>query len=270
MIDPLQNLILADALGDSVENIVVSVAVASIRLFAVFNVLPPTNAQFLQGLSRAGVVVMLAFFVAMGMPADGIRALSAGQWLGLVAKEALIGLVIGFAASSVFWVAESVGAMFDTQAGYNSVQLNNPMTGQQSTPVSAVLLQFVVGTFYAIGGLTAVVGVVFESYRVWPPLDALPSLRAISEVLFVQQVDSMMTAVLKFSAPVLIILLLIDLGFGLMTRSADKLEPSSLSQPIKGAVTLLLMSLLVGMFVQQVRSHLLPTGLLQGLRGVLG
>jgi type III secretion protein T len=80
----------------------------------------------------------------------------------------------------------------------------------------------------------------------------------------------MMTAVLKFSAPVLIILLLIDLGFGLMTRSADKLEPSSLSQPIKGAVTLLLMSLLVGMFVQQVRSHLLPTGLLQGLRGVLG
>ena len=83
------------------------------------------------------------------------------------------------------------------------------------------------------------------------------------------EIDRMMGTVMKFAAPVLLVLLLVDLGFGLITRAADKLEPSGLSQPVKGAVTLLLLALLAGVFILQVRHFLLPTHLIEQLQAWL-
>jgi type III secretion protein T len=256
-------------LADSLDSLLMTIALCSVRLFAAFSVLPPTGSQFLQGLTRSGVVVMIGGYVAFGTSAEGVMALEPLQWLVLVVKETVIGLLIGFAAATVFWTAECVGALIDTQTGYNNVQLTNPLSGQQSTPVSNLLLQLVIMVFYTLGGMLVFVGALFESFQVWPLLSPLPSLAGMSDLFFLRQIDTMMVAVVKFAAPVLLVLLLIDLGFGLITRSADKLEPNSLSQPVKGAVTMLLLALLVGVFITQVRHFLLPTDLIVRLQALL-
>jgi type III secretion protein T len=248
------------------EGILLLTALCSVRLMAAMLLLPATGDQFLQGFNRAGLVVILAGFVAFGQPLLHLEAYTAAQWAGLIAKEALIGAMIGFGAATVFWTAECVGALIDNQTGYNNVQINNPMGGQSSTPVSSTLLQLAVGVFYILGGLTVFVGVLFDSYKLWPLLSPLPSLQGAKEILVVQQTDHLLTASLKFAAPVMLILLLIDLGFGLVTRAASKLEPSNLSQPVKGAVAVLLLALLVGVFIEQVRRYLVPTGLLEQLK----
>ena len=59
-------------------------------------------------------------------------------------KEVALGLLIGFAASTVFWTAESVGALIDAQTGFNNVQMTNPLSGEQSTPISHLLSQLVI------------------------------------------------------------------------------------------------------------------------------
>jgi type III secretion protein T len=253
------------ALGDVLENI----GLCSLRFYTAFSLLPATGDQFIQGLIRASFVVMLGFFVAFGMPTGLTAEFKGVMWLALGIKEALIGLLMGFAAATVFWIAESVGAMLDTQTGYNNVQLSNPMSGQQSTPISGMLLQMMVAVFYVLGGMVVFLGVLFESFKIWPVTKMMPITRNLSEVFVLQQTDFMMTAVVKFSAPVLLILVLIDLGFGLITRAADKLEPSGLSQPVKGAVGVLLLSLLVGLFTEQVRSYLLPTDLITRMQALM-
>jgi type III secretion protein T len=257
------------ALGEALESVLLTVALSSIRLFAAFNVLPATGSQFLQGLTRSGVVVMIGSYVAFGMPAEAVHDISAAQWLGLAVKETIIGLLIGFAAATVFWTAECVGAMIDTQTGYNNVQLSNPLSGQQSTPVSNLLLQLVIVVFYTLGGMLVFVGAMFESFSAWPILSPMPSMQGVSDVFFLREIDTLMTAVVKFSAPILLVLLLIDLGFGLITRGADKLEPNNLSQPVKGAVAMLLLALLVGIFIEQVRHHLLPNDVIERIRSLL-
>jgi type III secretion protein T len=55
---------------------------------------------------------------------------------------------------------------------------------------------------------------------------------------------------------VLVTLVLIDLGIGLLNKAAEKLEPSSLAQPIKGATAVAMVVLLVSVFFDQVRSEL--------------
>lgn len=53
----------------------------------------------------------------------------------------------------------------------------------------------------------------------------------------------------------MLVLILIDLAFGLVAKAADKLEPSSLSQPVRGAVALLMLVLLTGSLVEQVKTE---------------
>ena len=90
-----------------------------------------------------------------------------------------------------------------------------------------------------------------------------------AEVFVVQQADTLMTATLKFAAPVLLILVLIDLAVGLITRVADKLEPSSIGQPVKAAVGMVIVALMISVFAAQVRQLLLPTDLMQRMHQML-
>ncbi|MGE5863633.1 MAG: type III secretion system export apparatus subunit SctT [Rhizobacter sp.] len=255
--------------GAAFGDLLKTVALCSLRLFVVFLILPATAGDAMQGMVRNGMVVLFGMFVAAGMSWHDAGALSASTWLMLAVKEAIIGLVLGFAASTVFWVAECVGALIDTQAGYNNVQLTNPLSGQQSTPVSDTLLHLVIAVFFAMGGMLVLLGALFESFRLWPLLAPLPSMQGFSDVFFLNEVDNMMTMTVKFAAPVLLVLVLIDVGFGLVTRAADKLEPNSLSQPVKGAVAMLLLALLAGVFIAEVRQFLLPTDLTPRLQKLL-
>lgn len=255
--------------GQPLHTMLFGIAMASARLFAAFAVFPPAGDQFLKGLTRSGLVTILGAYVALGLPAEALHELSALETTGLMVKEVMLGLLLGFAGGTVFWVAESVGALIDMQAGYNSVQLSNPLSGQSSTPVSNFMLQLVVAMFYVMGGMLVMIGALFDSYKVWPLLSPLPSATGFSDMFFLRQTDTMMTMVVKFAAPVLVVLLLIDLSFGLITKAADKLEPNSLSHPVKGAVTMLLLALMIGVFIMQVRYALLPTDLLDKMKSLI-
>lgn len=255
--------------GMGFTDLIKTVALCSLRLYVVFTVLPATAGDTVQGLVRNGMVVIFGMFIAAGLSSHAAASIPAASWLVLAIKEALIGLLLGFAVSTVFWVAESVGALFDTQAGYNNVQLTNPLSGQQSTPVSDTLLHLMICVFFSLGGMLVLLGAVFESFKVWPLLSPIPSMKGFSDVFFLSEVAHMMTMTVKFAAPVLLVLVLIDIGFGLVTRAADKLEPHSLSQPVKGAVTMLLLALLCGVFVAEVRQFLLPLDLMPRLQKLL-
>ena len=256
-------------IGTGFTELVRTVALCSLRLYVVFTVLPATAGDALQGMTRNGVVILFGMFIAAGLSSHDVGSLSAALWLTLAIKEALIGLMLGFAVSTVFWVAESVGALIDTQAGYNNVQLTNPLSGQQSTPVSDTLLHLMICVFFMLGGMLVLLGALFESFKVWPLLAPMPSMKGFSDVFFLNEVDHMMTMTVKFAAPALLVLVLIDVGFGLVTRAADKLEPHSLSQPVKGAMTMLLLALLCGVFVAEVRHFLLPLDLMPRLHKLL-
>jgi type III secretion protein T len=256
-------------LGSTLGDVIGVVALCSIRLYAAFNILPAMGEQFVTGLVRAGFVIIIGIYIALGLPLVQPETFTLSQWVVLISKEVLIGLVLGFCASTVFWIAECVGAMIDTETGYNNAQLSNPMTGQQSTPLSGLLLQMITAVYFSLGGMVIFIQILFESFKIWPLMAPFPSLNGAAEVFFVQEADGIMSAVVKFSAPVLLILVLVDLGLGLMTRSADKLEPNSLSQPIKGALAMLLLALLVGIFTDQIRRLLIPLDLMMRLKSLI-
>jgi len=169
----------------------------------------------------------------------------------------------------VFWVAQTAGTIVDNMAGFNNVQMSNPLQGDQNTPIGNTLLNLAVTLFYAAGGMLFLLGVVFESFRWWPLGATLPDMSAVAESFLLQQTDSIFSTAVKLAAPVMMTLFLIDAGIGLLSRAADKLEPASLGQPIKGAVAILMVTALVIAMSSQVRDTLTYSQLLQRVKSGL-
>ena len=238
------------------------VALHMIRFVTAMELLPATAEQVVNGSSRTGIAMLLAFFVAAGQPVDSLQGLSGG-YIGLLAvKEMVIGLALGFSMSIAFWVVEFVGAIIDNAAGYNSVQLNDPLNGQQSTPVSNMMSKLAVAVFFSLGGMIFFAQAMFDSFKVWPLLALMPSGAAVTEMFFLNQLDSLFISTIKLAAPFMLILFLIDLGLAILARSAEKLEPNNLAQPIKGILTILMLSLFVSVAFDQLRQYLVPVNVI--------
>lgn len=264
MLDPLS--VLADLII-TFHDLLFAVLLCSARLFGVFAVFQATVPQVLQGRVRSGVVILLALFVGAGQSSDLLAKFTGPDLLLLGLKEAFIGLLVGYAAATVFWAAEGVGAMIDNVAGYNNVQQQNPLSSGQSTPISALLLQLCVTIFYTVGGFLFLLQALFETYRWWPVASFAPVPMAMLERFVLLQTDTLMTQLVKIASPVLVVMMLIDLAFGLVAKTAGKLEPNSLAQPVKSATALLVLLLSLTVFISQLGANLSLIDLQEQLQG---
>ncbi|MES2831679.1 MAG: type III secretion system export apparatus subunit SctT [Pseudomonadota bacterium] len=249
------------------EHFIFATMLAGSRLFACFAILQATSAQALQGRVRSGIVILIALYVAAGLPENIFAGLSGINLFILALKEAFLGMLLGFMAATVFWVAEGVGAMIDNVAGYNNVQQQNPLSSQQSTPISLLLLQLCITVFYMLGGFLLLLEALFATYRWWPISSMTPVPAAMLEQFVIFQTDTMMTQIVKIAAPALMVMVLIDLSFGLIAKTAGKLEPNSLAQPVKSATALLVVMLSLGVFIQQLTLSLSLSDLKEQLQG---
>jgi type III secretion protein T len=228
----------------------------SVRCFAVFLVLPATADSAFQGTIRNGIVLCLGTFIAWGQQFDLVTQLPVATLILLMFKELLLGLLLGYAASVVFWIAEGVGVLIDNQAGFNNVQQTNPLSGEKNTPVSNLLSQLAICGFYMLGGMVVLAGMLFESFKWWPLTSVSPIWPSILEDFIRVYTGRYLESVVKVAAPIILVLILVDIGIGLLSKTAEKLDPNSLAQPIKGTVALAMLAILVIVFFDQVRPAL--------------
>jgi type III secretion protein T len=248
-------------LGTLFGGYIALLGVCSLRLFIVMFMFPPTADGVLQGVVRNAIVVLFSSYVAYGQPVAFIQELRGVKLFEVGVREAVVGVVLGYAASIVFWVAEGAGTYIDDLTGYNNVQITNPMRQEQSTPTASLLAQIASVSFWALGGMTFLLGTLYESYHWWPLNSSTPVAGNIIESFVLRQTDTLTQTVAKLAAPMMFILLLIDFAFGFASKSASKLDLMMLSQPVKGAVTVLMLALFAGIFVDQVKEQIVLRGL---------
>jgi type III secretion protein T len=229
--------------------------ICTIRLYAVMTLFPPTGSSVVTGTLRNGIALMFSAYIAAAQPASFAQSLTGLTLLTVGLREALIGTVLGFAAASVFWVAEGAGTYLDNLTGFSNAQISNPTDQQQATPSSTLLSQLAIVAFWTLGGMTFLLGALFQSYRWWPIDSMVPVPAAMLETFVLHQTDSLMETVAKLASPALLLLLLVDLGLNLTSKTAQKLDLNAFAQPVKGGLAVLMLALLIGIFIGQVRDQ---------------
>ena len=187
------------------------------------------------------------------------------SWIVFVSKEIAIGAAIGWGFGVLFWVFESVGSLLDIQTGTATGATFDPLSQQQSAVFAQLFNQFATTAFISVGGLLAMMRVLYESFRVWPAQAALPMSVMSAWELARMSSTQMLSSALALALPFIVLLLLLELGLGLLNRSLPQLNVFQLAMPIKMLGALLMLGLAVSyvgdLVIQFVARHQSLAGL---------
>lgn len=239
-----------------VEALVYPTLQAMPRIAAVFAVLPFMSGTMLAGAARGGIVLVLAAYLgpaAGPVPGGGIAA-----WILIAGKEALIGLLLGLGFGVPIWAVQSMGDLIDVQTGSSNADFFDPVGGHEGGRTGEFLGWLVGSLFVVGGGLLALVGALHDSFRLWPAASFSPRLGEVLQAFVIQQGDNLFAWTLKLAMPVVMVLLLAELGIGLVGRISPQLNVFVFAQPIKYLLAVLMLVLLLYTLYQSLLGFLIP------------
>ncbi len=243
------------------------VLIHCVRPAIAFTIFPGTSDPMLTTSIRAMLAGVFGVFAATGAYQAGWQLPQAPVAVALlVFREAAIGFTIGFAAGKVFWVAQGVGAYIDNMAGYNNVQLTNPSSPEQSTPVSDMMMQLAVAVFWSLGGMLLVAGALFETWVWWPMAGKTPTWPEWPVDIAAAQFTALMRTIASVATPLLFLIAVIDIALGLISRAAKNVDTNALAKPLKSGAAVLSLVLFSSVFAQDIKSYLAMDELLQWVR----
>lgn len=201
-------------------------------------------------MTRIGAALLAApFFGAAGIPVQ-LRVALAGSvavlvcgWMPLVpppsllsldgmlaiAGEVLVGLALGFVLQVIF-AAPVIGAeIISGTMGLSMAVSADPATGERSTALGQYFSVVLALIFLTLGAHLHYLSLVVESYRVFPPGETW--LGAARFELVAGFAGQMFATAAVIALPVTLVLLLMQLVTGVLSRSAPSLNLFALGLP---------------------------------------
>lgn len=257
-------------LFDPIGNTLLAFGMTLPRVVGAFLMLPLMTPETVPATVRNSFMASLAL-VAMPIALAGvpIEQITVPDWPFIVLKEIFLGASIGFVFGVVFWAFGAAGSLLDSQVGMALASIFDPIQGHQTTLHGEFMSQFAAMLFMASGAFLIFLDLLISSYALWPVMSFFPELHRTGMELFVGQFSYLMTTMLVLAAPAMVLLLLIDLSFGLINRYAPQLNVFALTMPIKGWLATGVLMLLLGVYVEIVLDRMATNrGLLQALQRV--
>ena len=225
---------------NNVSELALLAALASVRFATAFVLLPLLAQETVPQLVRGAIFLAFGVITLALQPALSVTGWSVSQWIGLFAKEAFIGLALGLLLAAVLWAFDAAGEIIDGAIGLSQAQVTDPLSGRQTLLSGAFLGRLAVYVFMASGGLMLWIGVLMESFVLWPLAQPDLAPRQGGVTLFESAFAQFAGLSFLLAAPTLVVMYAIDLALGLMNRFAPQLNLYSLSSSLKSVAAILL------------------------------
>jgi type III secretion protein T len=234
-----------------------NIALLGLPRITVFLVFTPFlgGTTLLSGQMKVPVVAALYLFIhpiLLGQLPEGAAVFQAGTLTvaALLMKEAGLGFLLSFLSNLVFWAVQSAGFIMDNQRGASQSSVNDPLAGEETSPLGSFLFQSLVYLFFASGAFLAFLALLFQTYVFWPVDRWLLDPGSPQLPIFVAgAVSWLVTKMLLISSVVLIASLLVDMALGLINRFASQLNVYILAMPIKSGLAMLIVLIFFRQFV---------------------
>lgn len=222
----------------------ISLAYTQPRILAMFIPLPIFNRQIVPGMLRFSIAAAFGALVApMLMPVVTVTELGGAQVLMLILKEAFIGFVLGYFIAIPFWAFEAVGFFIDNQRGASIAATLNPLTGNDTSPLGILFNQAFIVFFFISGGFLLMLGILYDSFRLWDVFTWTPTLRPETVPLLLDQLSRLVRIAVLLGAPAIVAMFLSEVGLALVSRFVPQLQVFFLAMPIKSALAMLVLML---------------------------
>jgi flagellar biosynthesis protein FliR len=171
----------------------------------------------------------LAVMVCAWTPVAAPPALFSANGILITLGELLIGLSLGFVLQLSFAAPVIAAEVIGGAMGMSMATSVDPNSGAQSPALGQYFAVVLTLIFFGVGGHLHWLALVTDSYRVFPPGQTWLGPERLAEIAtFAAQ---MFTAAAAIALPVTLILLLVQLVTGVLSRSAPALNLFALGLP---------------------------------------
>jgi flagellar biosynthetic protein FliR len=205
----------------------------AVRLTGLLLIAPTFSAS---AVPRQLRVALLVVFTGLLQPVARVTATAPLLTPATLAAELLVGFAIGLGAALVVGAAEMAGDVMAVQIGLSGSALLDPLDQSQLPSLGIFTRLFAIALLLTFDLHQVLLGAIADSFVLVPPGQpvamgtGLGQLVALAGGLFVQG--------LRFAAPVMAVLLLINAVLAILTRAAPQFNLLTVAFPLQIAVGL--------------------------------
>jgi len=220
-----------------------TVMLVSVRLGVVVILTPVFSLIGLPVKIRLLFVLALSALLVSGME-SGLAVIDSPASLAIAAAhELLIGGLLAFGLFAGFATFQFAGRIMDIQLGFGVAGLIDPTTRSAAPLLGTILNMTAVLTFFVIGGHRLLLkGLAFSLQQMPPgaPLKGIP----LDQVL--AQFGAMFVFAALLAAPVMTVVLLVDIAMSVMSRTMPQMNVFIIGLPLKILVGLIVLAISLG------------------------
>lgn len=150
--------------------------------------------------------------------------LAAEYVVTLVAKEFLVGAVIGIVLGAPFWAAETAGSYIDVYRGTSAATVASPDQMSEPLITGAIFSIALVAIFLIMGGMRVAIDAIYQSFQIWPMFELIPSISQPLYPIFLDLLSKIFKLALALGAPILIAMFLGELALAYASRFAQQIN----------------------------------------------
>ena len=171
-------------------------------------------------------------------------------------KETFIGFVLGFFITIPFYVAQSSGSLIDHIRGSSSLQVTDPSTKTQTSPIGIFYNYTLIVIFFIIGGPFLFIEALASSFQLVPINKffsaAFFSAKVPLWALTIDLLNRILKIAIQLGAPSIIGILMAEMFLGIANRLAPKVQIVFLGISLKSWVGLSLLAVAWYFVMQQL------------------
>lgn len=217
------------------------------RVAAIFAIIPVFSGGQIPPQMRIGIAVMFALLtypiIQSTLP---VTSLTITDMAIIVAAEVIFGLLVGFIAQLIFMAAEFAGAIIGYQMGFAMANVFDPTTQQQVALISQFQGIFAILLFLSLNIHHFFLEAMVASFTLLPP--GYLNLTGGAIPMLVELSNNALILSIRLVAPIIALLILVNMTLGFMTRIFPQLNVFMLSFPLNIGISFIVMGMTFGVF----------------------
>ncbi|OGJ87579.1 MAG: flagellar biosynthetic protein FliR [Candidatus Raymondbacteria bacterium RifOxyA12_full_50_37] len=236
-------------IGDLTVDQILCFLMAFIRIATMVAVFPVLGSRNAPVMVKAGLSLILAIILFPLIP-TGVIELPTGllSFSIVVAKEMLIGLILGYAGSLIFAVLNFAGRMLDQQMAFAMATMVDPVTDSPSTLIAQLNIILFSIIFLLIGGHHMFIEALAYSFTAINITNvhfaAGPTVAKLT-----QMTADIFVLGFRMASPVFVSLLITDISLGIIARTVPQMNVFIVGLPLKIGLGLVLLIICLPSFV---------------------
>ncbi len=223
-----------------------------LRIVGFFVVAPFFSGKYMNRYVRLSLSFILAYVVFNTIPSleVPVSVFDSAIVFGFYAiKELGIGLAIGFATSIIFNAIVLAGSLIDGQAGLTMSAMYDPTSATQM-PITANLYYYVLIVIALLTNMHyGFIRGIVSSYASIPICTDIVIDDSIV-VLVCNLISEFFLLAFKFASPIIAVMLILDVGLGILVRTVPQMNVFVVGFPLKIAIYLFTMTAVTALFIE--------------------